>query len=96
MINIVKETAPHIRRHSSVNKMMIDVLIALSPVVIFSINTNDIINVPQDTIQYLYDTKKHKLIKYDNQELKELFNSELFIKDSSSSGKVPFVSILIL
>lgn len=49
------------------------------PVVIFSINTNDIINVPQDTIQYLYDTKKHKLIKYDNQELKELFNSELFI-----------------
>lgn len=48
------------------------------PVVIFSINTNDIINVPEDTVQYLYDTKSHQLTKYDNQELKELFNSELF------------------
>lgn len=48
------------------------------PVVIFSINTNDIINVPEDTVQYLYDTKNHQLTKYDNQELKELFNSELF------------------
>lgn len=48
------------------------------PVVIFSVNTNDIINVPEDTIQYLYDTMTHELIKYDNQELKQLFGSELF------------------
>jgi hypothetical protein len=48
------------------------------PVVIFSINTNDIINVPEDTVQYLYDTKSHQLTKYDNQELKKLFDSELF------------------
>lgn len=37
MINIVKETAPHIRRKSSVTRMMLDVVIALLPVVIFSI-----------------------------------------------------------
>ena len=48
------------------------------PVAIFSVNTNDIKNVQADTIQYLYDAKKHELIKYDNQELKQLFDSELF------------------
>ena len=48
------------------------------PVVIFSVNTNDIINAEQDTTQYLYDTMTHKLIKYDNEELIRLFESELF------------------
>ena len=37
MMNIVKETAPHIRRRSTVTQMMLDVVIALLPVVIFSI-----------------------------------------------------------
>lgn len=60
------------------------------PVVIFSINTNDIINVPEDTVQYLYDTKTHQLTKYDNQELKELFNSELFKLEETK--KIPGIS----
>lgn len=60
------------------------------PVVIFSINTNDIINVPEDTVQYLYDTKSHQLTKYDNQELKELFNSELFKLEETK--KIPGIS----
>lgn len=37
MINIVKEQSPHIRRPQSVTRMMVDVLIALLPVTIFSI-----------------------------------------------------------
>jgi len=35
-MTIVKESAPHIRRKASVNRMMIDVLIALAPTLIFS------------------------------------------------------------
>ena len=60
------------------------------PVVIFSINTNDIINVPEDTVQYLYDTKTHQLTKYDNQELAKLFNSELFKLEETK--KIPGIS----
>ena len=36
-MKIVRSTAPYIRRNSSVKRMMIDVIIALMPVVIFSI-----------------------------------------------------------
>lgn len=60
------------------------------PVVIFSINTNDIINVPDDTIHYLYDTKTHVLTKYYNQELKQLFCSELFKMDETKN--IPGIS----
>ena len=35
-MTIVKENAPHIRRKATVNRMMIDVLIALAPTLIFS------------------------------------------------------------
>ena len=35
-MNIVKETAPHIRRKPTIDRMMADVLIALSPTLIFS------------------------------------------------------------
>lgn len=37
MINIVKEQSPHLRKRSSVARMMADVLIALLPAVVFSI-----------------------------------------------------------
>ena len=37
MMTIVKETSPHLRRRSSVSRMMLDVLIALLPVVVYSI-----------------------------------------------------------
>jgi len=37
MINIVKEQSPHLRKRSSVARMMSDVLIALLPVLVFSI-----------------------------------------------------------
>lgn len=37
MITIVKEASPHLRRRPSVTRMMADVLIALLPVVVFSI-----------------------------------------------------------
>lgn len=60
------------------------------PVVIFSINTNDIINAQQDTTQYLYDTKTHELTKFDNQELKELFDSELFYLEETKN--IPGIS----
>ena len=36
-MNIIKETAPHIRKKSSVTRMMVDVLIALAPTLIFAI-----------------------------------------------------------
>lgn len=36
-MTIVKETSPHLRRKSSVSRMMLDVLIALLPVVVYSI-----------------------------------------------------------
>ena len=36
-MTIVKETSPHLRRRSSVSRMMLDVLIALLPVVVYSI-----------------------------------------------------------
>lgn len=35
-MTIVKETAPHLRRNSSVTRMMLDVIIALAPTLIFS------------------------------------------------------------
>ena len=35
-MNIIKETAPHLRRKASVSRMLIDVLIALAPTLIFS------------------------------------------------------------
>ena len=55
------------------------------PVVIFSINTNDILNVPEDTVQYVYDTKNHTLTKYENEELGNLFKTELFILDETKN-----------
>ena len=33
---IIKENAPHLRRKASVTRMMVDVLIALAPTLIFS------------------------------------------------------------
>ena len=36
-MNFVKESAPHLRRKASVSRMMIDVLIALAPTLIFAI-----------------------------------------------------------
>ena len=36
MINFVKESAPHLRRKSSVSRMMIDVIIALLPTLVFA------------------------------------------------------------
>ena len=35
-MNVIKESAPHIRRKASVTRMMVDVLIALAPTLIFS------------------------------------------------------------
>ena len=35
-MTIVKESAPHLRRKASVTRMMVDVLIALAPTLIFS------------------------------------------------------------
>ncbi len=37
MITVIKETSPHLRRRSSVSRMMLDVLIALLPVVVYSV-----------------------------------------------------------
>ena len=37
MMNIIKESAPHIRRKATVTRMMVDVLIALAPTLIFAI-----------------------------------------------------------
>jgi Na+-translocating ferredoxin:NAD+ oxidoreductase subunit D len=36
-MNFVAEASPHIRRKDTLNGMMIDVLIALSPVVVFAL-----------------------------------------------------------
>ena len=104
MINIVKETAPHIRRHSSVNKMMIDVLIALSPVVIFSIivyglSAVKVIGISSFTMilaEFVYVGLRNKMPN-DGQKhsFKELFLFAYKDHYSHSNWIAPLVSALI-
>lgn len=49
------------------------------PVIVFSVNTNDIKNVVQDTVHYIFDPKTHQIVKYENNELRELIGTELFM-----------------
>ena len=62
------------------------------PVVLFSINTNDILNVPEDTVQYLYDPNEKLILKMEKEEIENMFyNGELFFID----GKINIPNIKI-
>ena len=62
------------------------------PVVLFSVNTNNIKNVKEDTVQYLYDPYDKKVRKMEKQELEELFQSgNLFLFEDYT--RIPNVSI---
>lgn len=52
------------------------------PVAIFSVNTNDIKNIPNDTIQYMYDPIDKKVSKIEKEELERMFrDGDLFFID---------------
>lgn len=54
------------------------------PVALFSINTNDIKNVKEDTVQYLYDTSVKNIYKLEKEELEKMFSDgELFYIDGN-------------
>ncbi len=44
------------------------------PVVLFSVNTNDIKNVKKDTVQYLYDPHKKRVLKVEKETLEKMFS----------------------
>ena len=52
------------------------------PVVLFSVNTNDIKNAQEDTVQYLYDPLDKKITKMTKEELEKMFSEgKLFFID---------------
>lgn len=52
------------------------------PVALFSVNTNDIKNVKEDTIQYLYDSHEKSVSKVEKEELEKMFiDGTLFFVD---------------
>jgi hypothetical protein len=52
------------------------------PVVLFSVNTNDIKNVVVDTSYYMYDTNERVLMNLEKEEIEEMFNEgKLFYID---------------
>lgn len=54
------------------------------PVSLFSVNTNDIKNIKEDTVHYLYDPHERFVVKLEKEELEEMFSDgSLFFIDGS-------------
>ncbi len=62
------------------------------PVALFSVNTNDIKNAKEDTVQYLYDSHEKSVSKVEKEELEKMFiDGTLFFVDEKMN--IPNVNI---
>ena len=58
------------------------------PIALFSVNANNIKDVPQDTVQYLYDPLEKTIVKLEKEELESMFyNGIIFYIDGKA--KIP-------
>ena len=84
-MKLIRETSPYIRRKANVARMMIDVLIALLPVVVFAIIKNGMKSVSVIAISLvsmiLLELLCVMFIKWpEDMKIKELFSKEGFKK----------------